>query len=422
MDAAERGAVRGDEEEEEDVLDDWFIESLKTYTDLHVFQLERLTRVIEWTSARSVCVAGCSSTSSELLELHLPLKLFAEENKGLCAQRDFKVLHGGFTDGPVLRLTHVPGTRCVATNDGRSSTLQLWQLGGDDSDVIRRTGSVEGKSASGAGSRMAARRSADAQILHGARTCDIQLTDVSSGRSLYTLETTASDPLSCLQFVSDSVFLAGCCNGNIHLVDTRMSTAALVSPSPPSSETREPVLWWTDASTGPSSPDGAGCSVVRLNSLGRALVSDVRNQGAAVCQAQLDVGTDRSNLDDVRVSWAPALDDCLSVSGFSGVVQIYSTSCWTSELKEARPLFEHRGHAVSCERRPGSPPLFITSHTWHPHRARTLLSAASDGSVHLWDWVDQSAAQGPSEVRCADRPAEGGHSTEQARVTDAPLV
>lgn len=92
----------------------------------------------------AVCVAGYSSSKNEILELRLPPKLFASENKvlkhqnsplktqvlnvtlslcyscvcvccvqGLCAERDFKVVHGGFTDGPVHCLKHVPGTRWV---------------------------------------------------------------------------------------------------------------------------------------------------------------------------------------------------------------------------------------------------------------------------------------------------------------------
>ncbi|KAK5928721.1 hypothetical protein CesoFtcFv8_000315 [Champsocephalus esox] len=103
---AERG-----EADFNDILDDWFIETLKTYKDLHVYQLEHPTQVIEWTSGKTVCVAGYSSSKNEVLELQLPLKLFAEENKGLCAERDFKVVHGGFTEGPVRCLRHVPGTR-----------------------------------------------------------------------------------------------------------------------------------------------------------------------------------------------------------------------------------------------------------------------------------------------------------------------
>ncbi|KAF7647608.1 hypothetical protein LDENG_00169650 [Lucifuga dentata] len=373
----------------DDVLDDWFIESLKTYKDLHVYQLEHPTQVIEWTSGRTVCVAGYNSSKNELLELRLPLKLFAEENKGLCAERDFKLLHGGFTDGPVRHLTHVPGTRCVVTNDGRSSKLQLWDLGRDDSNVIRRTGSIEGRSVSETGSRIAARPFSDRQILHGARTSDIQLTDVTSGKATFTLETETSDALSSLQFVSDSVFLTGCFNGTVYLVDTRTSAAPHVSPAPISSVSREPVLWWTDAAVGQSCLDATGCRIVRLDSRGRAAVSDVRSRGVTVCQAQLDIRNDRHDLDAVRVSWAPALDGCIAVSGFSGVVQIWNTSDWTAELNEAPPLFEHRGHVVSSDRSDESAATFTTSHAWHPDRPRTLLSAASDGSAHLWDWIDQ---------------------------------
>ncbi|XP_074469677.1 integrator complex assembly factor WDR73 [Sebastes fasciatus] len=363
-----------------DLLDDWFIDSLKTYKDLHVYQLEHPTQVIEWTSGRTVCVAGNSPSKNEILELHLPLKLLADENKGLCAERDFKVVHGGFTDGPVRCLRHVPGTRCVVTNDGRSSDLQVWTVGGDDSDVIRRTGRVEGRSVSEGGSRIAAGLSS--QVLHGAQSSDVQLTQLTSGQILYTLETDTADRLSSLHFVSDSVFLAGCCNGNVYIADTRTSAAPQLFPPPASS--CESVLWWTDASGGPST-----CSVVRLSSSGQAVISDLRNPGGAVSRAQLDVQSRRCSRDDVRVSWAPALDDCIAVSGFSGAVQIYNTSVWRTELQEVQPLFEHRGHAVSSQ---SDDDVFVTSHIWHPERPRTLLSAASDGSVHVWDWVDQSAA------------------------------
>uniref|UniRef100_UPI003AABA5D9 WD repeat-containing protein 73 n=1 Tax=Centroberyx gerrardi TaxID=166262 RepID=UPI003AABA5D9 len=385
-----------DEIEFDDILDDWFIESLKTYKDLHVYQLEHPTRVIEWTSGKTVCVAGCRSTKNEILELHLPLKLFADENKGLCAERDFKVVHGGFTDGPVHCLRHIPGTRCVVTNDGLSSKLQVWDLGGDDSDVIRRTGGVEGRGVAERGSRIAAGLSSDPRVLHGAQTGDVRLTDLTSGQSLYKLETDTAEPLSSLQFVSDSVFLACCCSGNIYVADSRTSAAPQPSPLPPplppaAAGRRDGVLWCADASADRSRPDPAGRRVARLSSSGEVLVSDLRNPGGAVCRAQLDVQTDRCGQDDITVSWAPALDDCIAVSGFSGAVQIYVTSAWRAELTAARPLFEHRGHAVSSQHADG-PPVRVSSHVWHPERPRTLLSAATDGSVHVWDWVHPAAA------------------------------
>lgn len=83
-----------------------------------------------------ICVAGYTAgAKSEILELLLPLKLYAGDNqvnkeesiarwteigfkclliiilKGLCAERDFKVQHGGFSEEPIECLIHIPGTR-----------------------------------------------------------------------------------------------------------------------------------------------------------------------------------------------------------------------------------------------------------------------------------------------------------------------
>ncbi|CAG6014450.1 unnamed protein product [Menidia menidia] len=372
----------------EDILDDWFIESLKTYKDLHVYQLEHPTQVIEWTSKKTVCVAGFSSSRNEILELRLPLKLFADENKGLCAERDFKVVRGGFADGPVCCLRHIPGTRCAVTNDGRSSDLQVWDLGGDDSNVIKKVETIAGGGkGSETGSRIAARPWPEPQVLHGARSGDVQLTQLTSGQTLYKLEADSADPLSSLQFVDDAVFVAGCLNGSAYVADTRTAGAPQLSPPP---EPPGPSgLWWTDASAG---QQRSGCRLVRLSSCGQAVISDTRNLGEAVSRAQLDVQTHQPRPHDVRVSWAPALADCVSVSGFGGAVQIYDTSAWTSERLDAQPLFQHRGHAVSSRPDDGCPPATVTSHVWHPEWRRTLLSAASDGSLHVWDWVHPEGA------------------------------
>ncbi|KAM9852565.1 integrator complex assembly factor WDR73 isoform 2-T2 [Aulostomus maculatus] len=375
-----------EDSEFDEVLDDWFIESLKTYKDLHVYQLEFPTQVIEWTSGKSF-----HSQKNELLELRLPLKLFADENKGLCAERDFKVVNGGFADGPVSSLRHVPGTRCVVTNDGRSSDLQVWDLGGDYSDVIRRTAIIEGRRPeSGMGSKMAARRLSQPSILHGGQSDVVQLTGLASGQTLYQLATDATQPLNSLHFLSDHVFLAACCNGSVYIADSRTSSAAQRLPPPDSSGGF--ARWWMDAA---ADDDPSSCRVVRLSSSGQVEVSELRRPGGAGRRAQLDVQTHCCNMDNVRVSWAPMLDDSISVSGFGGGVQIYNTSGWGAELQEARPLFEHRGHVVS-HRRDDGVPVNVTAHIWHPERLRTLLSAASDGSVHVWEWVDQSPADAPT--------------------------
>lgn len=118
----------------------------------------------------------------------------------------------------------------------------------------------------------------------------------------------SADPLSSLQFLSDSVFVAGCCNGSFYMADVRASSSPKVSV-PPASSTESP-LWWMEASAGP--PAGR---ILRLSSSGQMLVSDLRKLGEAVSAAQLDTVPARGNVDHVRVSWAPALNGCIAVSG-----------------------------------------------------------------------------------------------------------
>ncbi|XP_024917291.1 integrator complex assembly factor WDR73 isoform X2 [Cynoglossus semilaevis] len=364
----------------------------ESYKDLHVFQMEHPINVMDWTSQKTVCTAGSGSSKSEILELCLPPKLFADENKSLCAGRDFTVLHGAFTDRIVSCLQHVPGTRCIVTGDELTSDLQVWDLGGDESDIIRRTGSIKGKSqVSEGGVRMATTPTHPPQILHGSTICDIHLTELNTGTTLYKNESDSAEPLSSLQFLNDRVFLASCCNGDVYIADSRMSASCRLS-SPPESLDRC-NLWWTNASVG---PDLSSCRIISLSATGEAVVSDLRNQKNprnVVSRAQLNLQTHQCNLDHVMLWWAPELKDCFSVSGFSGEVQIYDTSHWRTELQEVQPLFQHCGHAVSSTLSDRDVPPLVTSHIWHPSSPQTLLSAASDGSVHVWDWVIPSGPE-----------------------------
>lgn len=54
------------------------------------------------------------------------------------------------------------------------------------SDVIQRAGGVAGRGPKG-GSRMAARRSSDPQVLHGATSADVQLSQLVAGSLLFEL-------------------------------------------------------------------------------------------------------------------------------------------------------------------------------------------------------------------------------------------
>ncbi|CAL1611524.1 unnamed protein product [Knipowitschia caucasica] len=365
----------------DDTLDEWFIHSLKTYTDLHVYQLEHPTRVLEWTSGKTVCVAGFSPANNEILELSLPLRLLAEQNKGLRAERDFKILHGGFCEVPVHSFKHVPGTRCAVSNDGCSSSLQLWDLGGAHTDVIRRTGQIHVEAQEVTGGRKVcaplSHHTSGTTVLHGAMTSDVQLTNISTGQLLCSLhDCPVSQPLSHLRCLSDGTFAVASVDGSILLWDTRSAARPQLRSDPLC--ILEPGPWTADV---------LGNLALLSSTSGQTLVLDLRGSDSYVSRAQLKAGGGPSR----HVSWAPALDNYVALSGVDALVHIYDASLWGVELQPAHSQFEHKGHAIS------SPTdVITTSHAWHPERAHTLLSAASDASVHVWDWNHQSEPGGSS--------------------------
>ncbi|XP_051960656.1 WD repeat-containing protein 73 [Xyrauchen texanus] len=371
-----------------DEADDWFIESLITYKDLHVFHLEHPTKVIEWTGDKSICVAGCTSSRSEILELLLPLKLYAGDNQGLCAERDFKVLHGGFSEEPVECLIHIPGTRCVVTSGSSSSKLHIWDIGGDESDVIKRTGVINPKSTSAKCSKIAPGLTEEATVLHGSCISDVQLTQIATGRVLYTVGNKSSDSVSGLQFVNPCVFLICASNGSLLLGDTR---DPLTSHYPlKEKETSDGLHWCFGMRRNNFQSEPSSCTIARLSSSGHMVVSDLRDLQSPFCRTLLNVKHSAPNNDFLNVSWAPVLDSCLSVSGFDGTVQLYNTTNWSTDAQDPQPIFSHQGHEMSYEAKYSSSQPVVTTHAWHQSRPNTLLSAATDGSIHVWDWVGKN--------------------------------
>ena len=88
---------------------------------------------------------------------------------------------------------------------------------------------------------------------------------------------------------------------------------------------------------------------------------------------------------------ASTLFSCFS-SGFDGTVQVYDVTSWAGVGRQVEPLFTHRGHIFLDDSGMDPAPL-VTTHTWHPYKPRTVLSAASDASLHVWDWVDPCASR-----------------------------
>ncbi|XP_067889112.1 WD repeat-containing protein 73 isoform X4 [Heterodontus francisci] len=235
------------------------------YNDLHVFELQEPTRVIEWIQDRSICVAGCNvGKKNEILELSLPQKLCAKGNQGLCPERDFTVEHGGFSQRPIYELKHVAGTSILVSSGPPDTSLQVWRLATEESDAIMLASMVQHQTAGGQWSKISVICSPTPQVLHGSKVNNLAIQEIASQKVLFT-------------------------------------------------------------------------------------------------------------------------------TGFNGTVHIYNTSLWSAELTGVEPTFVHRGHSVAVEPEREIP--LVTRHVWHPWKRQTLLSAADDGSFHVWDWAGHNSGR-----------------------------
>ncbi|XP_069748346.1 WD repeat-containing protein 73 isoform X1 [Narcine bancroftii] len=364
--------------------DSWMVESLRRYNDLHVFELQDPTRVIEWIQDRSVCVAGYSAKQrNEIQELSLPQTLSAKENQGLCPDRDFRVERGEFSQRPVYQLKYVAGTSLLVSSGPPDASLQVWRLATNETDTISLLTTLLFSVTGNVWSRISVACSPTPRVLHGSRISDLAVRDIVTQSVLFTgAGVEEHEPISELEFLDNSTFLVCCMNGQLWLADTRQRPSLIGRSSLPTNNSSD--SHWTMGL-------GPGFSVVgRLSSDGVVVVSDPRDLSKSLARAELATSKPQANSSHLCLNWAPRLQQHLAVSGFDGTVHVYDSSTWTPSLRRVEPTFVHRGHCVGLE--PCQDLPLVTTHTWHPWKQRMLLSAAGDGSLHVWDWVGNNRA------------------------------
>uniref|UniRef100_A0A8C9ESK1 WD repeat domain 73 n=1 Tax=Pavo cristatus TaxID=9049 RepID=A0A8C9ESK1_PAVCR len=303
-------------------------------------------------SPQGVCVAGygCSGRN-EILQLLPPPTLQAKESQGLCPERDFKVECGGFSNRPVYSLKHVPDTSLLVTSGPPDSSLQLWQMSAEDS---------------GKGTWFAHQW---ALLVNPA----VQTPEICSSLPA----SSSGEELSSLAFLDANTSVLCCTAGQLCVADIRQRSPLQAAPIP---SAQRGQCWCMAVGCGAPCSELSSQPIACLSSAGQLVLLDVRKASQCLASAKCRVPSSSSSAEFLSVSWAPTLQGCLAVSGFDGTVHIYDTQGWDGSGGEARPLFVHKGHAF------GERP-WVTAHAWHPQKPRTVLSAATDGSLHVWDWV-----------------------------------
>ncbi|NWS09740.1 WDR73 protein, partial [Pachyramphus minor] len=353
------------------------------YRDLHTFELQAPTRVIEWARGSRVGVAGYGqSGGNEILQLIPPPALQAKETQGLCPERDFKVECGGFSKRPVYSLKYVPDTSLLVTSGPPDSSLQVWQVSAEDSDVIKPVSTIATENTTGQPwAKIATISARGPWVLHGSTLDSVQITEVELRKNIYTAGSLGSEELAGLAFLDGSTVVLCCTRGRLCVADVRQPRGALRAVAAPAVPTGDRWCLGTACAAQGSAPGAQ--TVARLSSRGLLTLTDLRKASEPLASATARVPSPSSAAEFLCVSWAPVLQGCIAVSGFDGTVHVYDTQSWDSSGREAEPIFVHRGHALDGS---GDPAL-VTVHTWHPHKPHTVLSAASDGSLHVWDWV-----------------------------------
>ncbi|XP_059729505.1 WD repeat-containing protein 73 isoform X2 [Haemorhous mexicanus] len=369
-----------------EAADEWLLQSLRLYRDLHTFELQAPTRLIEWARGNRVCVAGYGqSDGNEILQLIPPPTLLTKETQGLCPERDFKVECGGFSERPVYSLKYVPDTSLLVTSGPPDSSLQVWQVSAEDSDVIKSVSTIATENGSGQSWAKIATISARAPwVLHGSRLDRVQITEVESRKNVYTAASRGSEELSSLAFLDCNLLLLCCATGRLCLADIRQPQSLVEAVPVPLAPCSEQWCMGTRHAAQDSEPSSQ--PVARLSSRGLLALTDLRKTSEFLALAKARVPSAGSGAEFLCVSWAPALEGYLAISGFDGTVHVYDTQSWDSSGREAEPIFVHKGHTFGGAGGSRDPPV-VTVHTWHLQKPRTLLSAASDGSLHVWDWV-----------------------------------
>ncbi|KFO95245.1 WD repeat-containing protein 73, partial [Calypte anna] len=273
----------------------------------------------------------------------------------------------------------------LVTSGPPDSSLQVWQVSAEDSDVIKAVSAIPAANSTGQPWAKIATMSGRAPwVLHGSNLNSIRITEVESRKNVYTGASTNNEELSAVAFLDSNSFLLCCAQGQLCLADVRQPRLPLEASSIPSAPSGG--CWAMGVQHSPPGSASTPQPIAQLSSEGHLILRDVRKTSEALAWVRCRVPSAPSSTTEfLCISWAPALENCLGVSGFDGTVHVYQQrQSWGSSGREAEPIFVHKGHVFGA----GGDPALVTIHTWHPQKPRALLSAAGDGSLQVWDWVE----------------------------------
>ncbi|XP_071798458.1 WD repeat-containing protein 73-like [Asterias amurensis] len=420
--------------DDEELLDDWFITSLKSYRHLHMFDLPKPTCVIEWIDNNCICVAGCEpNANNEILELSIPAKLMQQEGTtaaGLTKDRDFKMKSGGFSGQPVHCMKYLQGSsrRLIVTGSHLSTDLNVWQLGTETTDVVKKLSSLPGSGVERSGVKVIDQRpGCQGQVAFGSTLSDVQIVDVETSKVVRTKLGSASYNVEIQFLDDDNLVMCNTTSGHINIHDMRATSSQSETPSQYANEAasseirgnidqsnegldtlspertnenvsnKEEISWTFDLSCSSDIPnegdtkkrkmDSTTATIARLSTNNEVIVNDLRNLAKPLHTVRLDDSKKlHPSTESLAVKWSPTTKHMISVSGLNECVDIHDITPWQQSSTSppiSKPIFRHEGHMFAES---ANQQTRILCHTWHPWKPQVMMSSGNDGSLHAWDW------------------------------------
>lgn len=371
--------------------DDWFFDSVKNYRNLFMYDLQHPVTCMDWVDDKSLVVATSSDFRNEILELSVPDKLLSNdlESAGLLKDRDFRQKNGGFSTCKICCIKHIPQSSKVCTSDETNTGIQVWEIGSNGTDLIKPVESLKSqhvdKSNKKCFAKIAVNENNPSCIVFGSSLNNLCCLDVEKGTTHEVIcdkaEFMETSVISEIKFIDQNALIS-CCekSGEIRFIDFReKQVKADNSRKSNSNPVCEKDSYWT--------MDITVDLVYRLSSAGSIVISDIRNGNDSILQEINTQHQSKTKDTEISIKASQQQQQKVSLSGFDGNVYIYDTQ--KSPVHEfgysfTEPIFNHQGHEKNCSDQ--SDIIKSLAHLWHPWKPGLIMSSASDGSLHAWEY------------------------------------